>query len=63
MRVRLRKLREAQGFTQMSFAEAAGISRSYYSQVESGEKAPSLRTAIRIKKALAYENDDLFDNV
>lgn len=62
MRVKLQKLREAYGFTQQSFSEALGISRSHYSQIETGEKAPSLRLALRIKKALNYQGDDIFDN-
>lgn len=62
MRVKLQKLREGYGFTQQSFSEVLGISRSHYSQVESGEKAPSLRLALKIKKALNYQNDDIFEN-
>ena len=62
MRVKLQKLREAYGFTQQTFAEALSISRSHYSQIETGEKSPSLRIALRIKKALNYPDDDIFEN-
>lgn len=62
MRVKLKEMREAQGYTQRSFGEAVGVSRSHYSQVESGEKQPSLRLALRIKRALGYYGDDIFDN-
>lgn len=62
MRARLQQLREAYGFTQQTFSEAVGTSRSHYSQIETGEKYPSLRLAMRIKQALSYPNDDLFEN-
>lgn len=62
MRVRLQRMRDAQGYTQYAFATALGISRSHYSQIESGDKNPSLKLAISIKKLLGYQNDDLFDD-
>ncbi len=62
MRVKLKQMREAAGFSQMSFAKSVGISRSHYSQIETGEKEPSLRVSLRIKKSLSYQNDDLFFN-
>ncbi|MCD7891561.1 MAG: helix-turn-helix domain-containing protein [Ruminococcus sp.] len=63
MRAKLQHLREAQGFTQQTFSEAVGASRSHYSQIETGEKQPSLRLALRIKKTLSYYGDDIFDNI
>lgn len=62
MRVRLQKLRECAGYTQQSFSNLIGISRSHYSQIETGEKEPSLRVGLRIKKALSYQYDDIFFN-
>lgn len=62
MRVKLQKLREANGYTQQSFSVSLGISRSHYSQIETGEKAPSLKLALRIKSALNYYDDDIFFN-
>lgn len=62
MRVKLQQLRKACGYTQQTFSEAAGISRNHYSQIETGDKRPSLPVAIRIKSVLGYHNDDLFDN-
>lgn len=63
MRVKLQNVREAQGYTQQTFSEAAGVSRSHYSQIETGEKSPSLKVAIKIKKTLGYNGDDIFDDV
>ena len=61
MRVKLRKLREAQGYTQQKFSEELGISRTHYTQVETGAKQPSLKLALKIKRKLGYYGDDIFD--
>lgn len=63
MRVKLQKLRQAMGYTQQTFSNAIGISRNHYSQIETGDKNPSLKLALRIKKALGYSQDDIFDNI
>lgn len=62
MRTKLQQLRKDAGHSQETFCKVINISRSYYSQIESGEKNPSLRVAIRIKQALNYPYDDLFFN-
>lgn len=62
MRVKLRKLRESYGFTQQQFADAVGISRTHYGQIETGEKMASWAVAVRIKEMLNYPGDDLFDD-
>ena len=61
MRVKLQRTREAYGFTQQQFADVLCISRSHYSQIETGDKTPSLELAKRIKGMLDYPGDDLFD--
>ena len=45
MRAKLKALREANGYTQQTLSDAIGMSRSHYSQVESGDKQPSLKLA------------------
>lgn len=62
MRAKLQKLREAHGYTQQTMSAAVGVSRSHYAQVETGDKQPSLRLALRIKRVLSYYGDDIFDN-
>ena len=62
MRVKLKKLRKEQNLTQKNLSSMVNIHRSYYSMIERGRKNPSLRVAISIKKALNYQNDDIFDN-
>ena len=60
MRTKLIRMRESQGYTQYTFADAVKTSRSHYSQIETGDKTPSLRLAIRIKNVLGYPFDDIF---
>lgn len=62
MRVKLVKLREGRGYTQQTFSEVVGISRSHYSQIETGEKEPSLKVSLKIKRVLDYPYDDIFFN-
>ena len=63
MRVKLQKLRQAMGYTQQTLSDTIGTSRNHYSQIETGDKNPSLKLALRIKKALNYQNDDIFENI
>lgn len=60
MRKKLQELRIARGYTQVSFSKAVGISRSHYSQIETGEKTPSLDLSFKIKAKLSYHDDDIF---
>ena len=62
MRLKLVALREETGLTQQAFSAAVKISRSHYSQIETGDKDPSLRVWLRIKRVLNYQNDDIFFN-
>lgn len=62
MRIKLKQLRESQGFTQKQVAEVIGLARNSYTQIETGEKTPSLPVALKIKEALNYTGDDIFDN-
>lgn len=60
MRIKLIQTREAMGFTQRQLSALVGTSRSHYSQIETGEKNPSLKLALNIKRALNYDGDDIF---
>lgn len=51
-RKRLIKERERCSHTQYEFADECGISRQHYSQIETGVKNPSLKTAMKIKETL-----------
>jgi len=56
---RLRQLRLAAGWTQEQFAEAAGITTTYTSDLERGTKVPSLTIVLRISKAFRISVADL----
>lgn len=62
MRKRLINLRKAAGYSQQTFSDRLKISRSHYSQIESGEKNPSLKLSLQIKQVLNYPYDDIFFN-
>ncbi|MEA2343743.1 MAG: hypothetical protein QOF63_1912 [Thermoanaerobaculia bacterium] len=56
---RLRQLRLATGWTQEQFAEAAGITTTYTSDLERGTKVPSLTILLRISRAFKVSIADL----
>lgn len=59
--VYLRELRKAGGFTQESFAGAAGFDRTYISGVERGERNVSLINICRFADTLKVHPADLFE--
>lgn len=62
MRVKLARVRMEAKYTQAALADAVGISRNHYTQIELGYKNPSLPVAIKIKAKLCYKGDDIFFN-
>jgi putative transcriptional regulator len=60
LRAKLKELRLSKKFTQNDMAVSVGISRSAYTNIETGTKNPSLTTARKIKDILKYEKDDIF---
>lgn len=62
MRTLLVSERERQGYTQQKLADAIGISRSHYADIERGRKDPSYKISVRIKRALGHPGDDIFFN-
>src|SRR5713101_5755864 len=57
---RIRSLRERQGITQEEFATRCGISVSFASLLERGERSPSYETLLRISQALEIPLSHLF---
>lgn len=55
----LRVWREYRGLSQDQLAEAAGISAPFLSQIEHGQRNPSLDTLKRIAQVLSVDLDDL----
>ena len=52
---RVRKLREEQGWSQMSFADEAGMHFTMISSVERGERNVSLVTIVRLAQGLKVD--------
>lgn len=63
MRTKLVAIRKEMGLSQKKASVELKISRSHYSQIESGDKNPSLDIALRIKQFFNYFDDDIFLNV
>lgn len=57
---RLRGLREARGLTQEDLAERCGLSASFASLLERGERSPSYETLLLIASALGVSVSELF---
>src|SRR5258708_1256032 len=57
---RFRSLRERQGITQEEFADRCGISVSFASLLERGERSPSYETLLQIADALEIPLAELF---
>ncbi|MGQ0505169.1 MAG: helix-turn-helix domain-containing protein [Myxococcaceae bacterium] len=57
---RIRNLREQQGLTQEDFASRCGISVSFTSLLERGERSPSYETLVVVADALEVSLADLF---
>jgi transcriptional regulator with XRE-family HTH domain len=58
---RLRELRLQSGMTQQTLAEKAGISVSFLSFLEKGDRKGSLQTYADLAKAFGIEISELFD--
>jgi len=59
---RLRQLRTARGLTQEQLAEAAGITSTYTSDLERGEKVPSLSILLRLARAFDITVAELLED-
>jgi transcriptional regulator with XRE-family HTH domain len=57
---RIRGLRERKGMTQEDFASRCGISVSFTSLLERGERSPSYETLVEISQALEVTLSELF---
>ena len=60
---RVRKTREYLGISKVEFSLAAGISRPFLDQIESGKANPSLETLINVAGALGMTVSDLLEGV
>ena len=56
---RLRKARKEHGLTQVEVADKAGISETYYAQIERAEKNPTTSVFVSIIKAIGVPSKDI----
>ena len=57
----IRRLREAQGFSQLEFAMALGVTPGAVSHWENGRRKPDIDDLVRIAQLLNCKVDDLID--
>ena len=53
--IAVRELRARRGMTQEQVADAAGVSRGYLGELESGRRRPSFEGVVRVARALDIE--------
>lgn len=58
---KLAEIREKRGLKQIDIARAAGVSRVFYTQVENGDRIPSLKRAKPMADALGITLDEFYD--
>ncbi len=59
----IRELRKSRGFSQESFADEAGLDRTYMGGIERGERNIATINLIRIALALDVEVGELFPSI
>jgi transcriptional regulator with XRE-family HTH domain len=59
----LKKLREERGISQEELAYESGYHRTYISQLERGQKSPSIQTIFQLARALDINPSDLIQAV
>jgi transcriptional regulator with XRE-family HTH domain len=55
----IRTVRKKKGYSQEEFADIAGFSRSYYTEIETGKRNISVLNLIKIVKALKADPNEL----
>ena len=56
----IKKLRKNAGFTQMGLSKKSHVSQSLICDIENGKRAPSVKIAKKIAKALDFDWTDFF---
>jgi len=55
----IRSARKRRGYSQEEFADIAGFSRSYYTEIETGKRNISILNLIKIIEALNVDPDEI----
>ena len=59
----IRAIRKQRGYSQEEFADIAGFSRSYYTEIETGKRNISVLNLIKIMKALKAEPNKIIGSI
>jgi len=59
----IRSARKQKGYSQEAFADIAGFSRSYYTEIETGKRNISVLNLIKIVKALKVDPNELIGSL
>lgn len=59
----IRRVRKLRGYSQEEFADIAGFSRSYFTEVETGKRNISLLNLIKIIEALDTDPNEIVGNL
>ncbi|MCB5412162.1 helix-turn-helix domain-containing protein [Pseudogemmobacter faecipullorum] len=62
MKLKLRQLRELRGWTQDEVASRTGISKSYYSEIESGKKAANSQRLQKFAEVFGVPTFELIED-
>ena len=57
----IRAARKHRGYSQEEFADIAGFSRSYYTEIETGKRNISMLNLIKIIEALNVDPNEIID--
>ena len=57
--INLRRLRTERGWSQEDFADRAGVHRTYVSDIERGERNPTVTVVERLARAVGVEVGEL----
>ena len=59
----IRNARKQRGYSQEEFADIAGFSRSYYTEIETGKRNMSVLNLIRIIEALNVDPNEIIGSL
>jgi len=59
----IRAIRKQRGYSQEEFADIAGFSRSYYTEIETGKRNISLLNLIKIMEALNVNPNEIIGSL
>jgi len=56
---KIKKMRQSKGLSQSDVANKLGADKSFMSNLENGRKNPTLKTILKLAKALSVSSDEL----